>query len=65
MKQYMGRSPKENPSRNKVQPKRTIEQNYNLPVVHGCSSPLLTPTSWWSSQKRVPHSRTHNNESRV
>jgi len=26
---------------------------------------LLTSTSWWSSQKRVPHNRTHNNKSRV
>jgi len=36
------------------------QQNYHLPVDHGCSSHLLTSTSWWSSQKRVPHSRTHN-----
>ena len=35
------------------------------PVAHMCSSHLLTPTSWWSSQKRVPHSRSHNKESRV
>jgi len=53
------------PTETKVQSTWTMQQNYHLPVVHGCSSSLLTPTSWWSSQKRVPHSRTHNNKSRV
>jgi len=42
-----------------------MQQNHHHPVVRGCSSHMLTPTSWWSSQKRVPHSRTHNKESRV
>jgi len=61
----MGHSPKESPKETKVQSTRTMQRNYHFPVVHGCSSPLLTLTSWWSSQKRVPHNRTHNNESRV
>jgi len=41
------------------------QRNHHLPVDHGCSSHLLTSTSWWSSQKRVPHSRTHNKNKRV
>jgi len=41
------------------------QRNHHLPVDHGCSSHLLTSTSWWSSQNRVPHSRTHNNNRRV
>jgi len=30
------------------------QQNHHLPVDPGCSSHLLTSTSWWSSQKREP-----------
>jgi len=41
------------------------QRKHHLPVDHGCSSHLLISTSWWSSQKRVPHSRTHNNNRRV
>jgi len=53
------KSPKE-----EVNPKANPRNRHFL-VDHGCSSHLLTSTSWWSSQKRVPHSRTHNNTSRV
>jgi len=61
----MGQSPKEKPKETKVQPMQIMQQNHHLHVAHGCSSHLLTSTSWWSSQKRVPHSRTHNHKSRV
>jgi len=43
-----------------VNPK-TKQRNHHLPVGHACSSHLLISTSWWSSQKRVPH----NNNRRV
>jgi len=58
----MGQSPK---GKTKIQPMQIMQRNHHLPVVRDCSSYLLTPTSWWSSQERVPHSRTHNNKSRV
>jgi len=61
----MGHNPKETCKEMRNQSTRTMQRNHHLPVAHRCSSHLLTPTSWWSSQKRVPHSRTHNNESRV
>jgi len=61
----MGHSPKETHKGIINQSTRTMQRNHHLPVAHGCSSHLLTPTSWWSSQRRVPHSRTHNKESRV
>jgi len=34
------------------------QRNHHLLIDNGCFSHLLTSTSWWSSQKRVPHSRT-------
>jgi len=52
----MGQSPKDT----KIQPMQIMQRNHHLPVVRGCSSHLLTSTSWWSSQKKVPHNRTHN-----
>jgi len=61
----MGPGPKEKPIKKKIQSTRTMQRNYDHPVAHRCSSHLLTPTSWWSSQERVPHSRTHNKKSRV
>jgi len=51
-------------SKAEVNPKAK-QRNHHLHVDHGCSSHLLTSTSWWSSQKRVPHSRTHNKNKRV
>jgi len=33
----------------------TKQRNHRLPDDHGCSSHMLTSTSWWSSQKREPH----------
>jgi len=61
----MGHSPKETRKEIRNQSTQTMQRDHHLPVAHECSSHLLTPTSWWSSQKRVPHSRTYNNESRV
>jgi len=52
----MGQSPKET----KIQPMQIMQWNHHLLVVRGCSLHLLTSTSWWSSQKKVPHNRTHN-----
>jgi len=56
---------KKSPKETKNKPTRTMRWNHHLLVAHGCSSHLLTPTSWWASQKRVSHNRTHNKESRV
>jgi len=43
---YMSNSPKEKPNKEtKVQSTWTMRQNHHLPVVHGCSSHLLTSTS--------------------
>jgi len=61
MEQYMGQSPREI----KIQSMQIMQRNHHLPVARGCSLHLLTPTSWWSSQKRVPHNRTYHKESRV
>jgi len=33
----MGPSPKENPSRNKIQSTQIMQQTYHHPVVRGCS----------------------------
>jgi len=62
----MGLSPKEKTNKeSKNQPMQIMQRNHHLPIARGRSSHLLTSTNWWSSQKRVPHSRTHNNKSRV
>jgi len=41
-----------------AQVKSTKQRNHHLPIDHGCSSHLLTSTSWWSSQKRT-HTAEH------
>jgi len=61
----MSHNPKETYKGTRDQSTRTMQRNHHLPIADGCSSYLLTPTSWWSSQKRVPHNRTHTNKSRV
>jgi len=61
----MGHSPKETCKEIRNQSTRTMQRNLHPSVAYGCSSHMLTPTSWWSSQKRVPHNRSHNKESRV
>jgi len=50
----MGHSPKIKSSKTEASPK-TKQRNRHLPVDPGCSSHLLTSTSWWSSQKREPN----------
>jgi len=59
-----GTKPYRKPKETKIQSMQIMQRNHHLPVACGCSSHLLTP-SWWSLQKRVPHNRTHNKESRV
>jgi len=47
----MDHSPKIKSSKTEACP-ITKQRNRHLPVDPGCSSHLLTSTSWWSSQKR-------------
>jgi len=57
----MGHSPSKRRKKNS-QVQSTTQTNHRILVGHGCSSHMLISTSWWSSQKREPHSITHNKQ---